>query len=384
MTEQSAAPVVHLDPSDIFSMMVVSDAFDPRSASIEERRRIFGRVWARDIPWLLDNFDSTGRNPQTDSYGFGFLVEAFARNSNRLPRRNTEKGEVAARQIISELHRGRWGRIGLDSRQSNSDFLWVELTGRRITVVGIGEVKSSYQAAKNKIGGQLKRQETSLGYLIEKLETAKTDGSVCGYFQKRGIAAADPLEKFLIVPFGEGESARRDKEFADWKVVEIEYSYNELIFVAQQIWPDFRPDIKIGPGKLANLDQIAVQLKKHIFGDMDGPFFELGLFLLATGKSPSTEEDVEWSVELIRESYWPAIQRCLNFFMNSTPRSEINFSDKEKALFKKFWYVLTSDRNDLEHFIYFIRSLNAQIKDLAISRGQFQRLKAMSEETLEI
>lgn len=378
MAEQAAAPS-YLDPSDIFSMMVVSSVFEPRSASIEEKRQIFGRVWARDIPWLRSNFDSTGRNSETDSYGFGFLVEAFARNSNRLPRRNTEKGEVAARKIISELHRGKWGNIRLDSRQSNSDFLWVELTGRRITITGIGEIKSSYQAAKDKIGGQLKRQETSLSYLVEKLESAKTGGSVRGYFQKRGIEVADSLEKFLIMPFGEGEESRRDKEFSDWQVVEIEYSYKELIFIAQQIWPDFRPDIKIVPGKLANLDQIAIRLKKHVFGDLKGPFFELALFLLATGKSPSTEEEVEWSVEVTRGSYWPAVQRCLNLFANSVPQPEKDFSTEETALFRKFWYVLTSDRKELEYFIYFVRCLRAQIKDLAVSRGQFQRLKSMSE-----
>jgi len=82
---------------------------------------------------------------------------------------------------------------------------------------------------------------------------------------------------------------------------------------------------------------------------------------------------------LAGESYWPAVQRCLNFFLNSAPRPESDFSEKEKELFRKFWYVLTSDRRDLEHFLYFVRSLNAQINDLAISRNQLGQLKAMSE-----
>lgn len=391
MTEQSAAlsnvPAMFdaaasndLDPSDIFSMMVVSSAFDPRSASIEEKRQIFGRVWANDVPWLRSEFDSAGKNSKTETFGFGFLVEAFVRHSSRLPFRNTEKGETAAREILSELHLGKRGNIQLGSKQSNSDFLKVKLSGRRITITSLAEIKSSYEAAKDKIGGQLRRQETSLNYLADQLEVAKVNGSVLGYFQKRGIVVADNLDKFLIVPFGEGEEARRDKKFSDWQIVEIEYGYLELIFIAQQIWPDFRPDIKIGPGKLASLDQIAIRLGKHIFGDLDGPFFELGLFMLATGKTPSTENEVALAVDLTGKSFWPAVQRRLNSLKNNaTSCPDLDFSDREKKLFKKFWYVLTSSREDLEQFLYFIRSLNAQIKELACNRCQTKQLKAMSE-----
>ena len=288
---------------------------------------------------------------------------------------------------------GKQGHVRLGSRQSNSDFMWVKLTGRRIVVTGIGEIKSSYRAAKEKIGGQLKRQERSVGYLAEELKAVKLNGSVSGFFRKNGIEVADDLEKFLIVPFGEREKVGQDKKFSGWRVVEIEYGYNELVFIAQQIWPDFRPDVRFVPGQLANLDRIAVQLGEwvrprfsQIFSDSTEfghhnplPYFELGLFILATGKTPLTEDEVRWSAELAGESYWPAVQRCLNFFLNSAPRPESDFSEKEKELFRKFWYVLTSDRRDLEHFLYFVRSLNAQINDLAISRNQLGQLKAMSE-----
>jgi len=391
MTDQPAAS--NLDPSDVFSMMVVSSAFEPRSASIEEKRQIFGKAWFEDIPRLRSNFDSAGRDPRTESFGFGFLVEAFARHSKKIPRQNTESGERAAQAILFELHSEKRGHVRLGSRQSNSDFLWVRQTGRRITVTGIGEIKSSYQAAKEKIGGQLKRQERSVGYLAEQLKAAKLNGSVSGFFRKRRIEVADNLEKFLIVPFGEGEEARHDKKFSGWQVVEIEYSYNELLFIAQQIWPDFRPDIKFVPGKLANLDQIAVRIGEwvrprfsQIFIDSTEfgchnplPYFELGLFTLATGKTPLTEDEVRWAAELVENSFWPAVQRWLNFFLNSSPRSDVDFSEREKELFKKFWRVWTSDRNDLEHFLYFIRSLNAQIGDLAVGQNQLERLRAMSE-----
>lgn len=381
------------DPSDIFSMMVVSSAFEPRSASIEEKRRIFGRVWAEEIPALRSSFNSAGKDLQTETFGFGFLVEAFARCSEKLPKENTKKGEKAAREILSELHSGKRGKIRLGSSQSNSDFLWVKLTGRRILVIGIGEIKSSYKAASQKIGGQLKRQEWSLGYLAKELNSAKNNGCISGFFKKRGVKIADNLERFIILPFGEGEEARRDDRFSGWRVIEIEFGYSELIFIAQQIWPDFRPDVKIVPGKLANLDQMALKLGEwarprldDIFSDSEEfdvhnplPYFELGLFVLATGKTPLLEDEVRWSAELVRNSFWPAVQRCLNLFMNSTPRPEVDFSEREKELFTKFRYVLTSNREDLEYLLYFIRSLNAQIKDLTRDQGQLKQLAGMSE-----
>ncbi|MBI4158323.1 MAG: hypothetical protein HY505_01725 [Candidatus Yanofskybacteria bacterium] len=391
MYEQTAAELS--DPSDVFGMMVVSSAFEPRSASIEEKRQIFGKAWFEDVSRLRSNFDSAGRDPRTESFGFGFLVEAFARHSRKIPRQNTESGERAAQAILSELHSGKQGRIRLGSRQSNSDFLWVRQTGRRIVVTGIGEIKSSYQAAKDKIGGQLKRQERSVGYLAEELKTAKLNGSVSGFFQKRGVEVADNLEKFIIVPFGEGEEVRHDNKFSDWQVVEIEYSYNELVFIAQQIWLDFRPDVKFSPGKLANLDRIAVQLGEWIRPRLDDvfsdstefgchnplPYFELGLFTLATGKTPLTEDEVRWSAELVGNSFWPAVQRCLNFFLTSELHPEADFSREEEERFKKFRYVLTSDRSDLEHLLYFIRSLNAEVKELASSQDQLEQLRGMSE-----
>lgn len=379
--------------STIFSMLVCSSAFEPQSGSIETKGHIFGKFWSGgDASWLQKAFGSDGKEPQTGDSGFGFLVECFARHSDRIPKKNTEKGEEAAREILSELHLGKRGNIRLGSSQSNSNFLWVKLIGRRILVTGIGEVKSSYQVASRKVGGQLKRQETSLDFLVEKLEEAKTNKAI-NFFQRRKVVVSESLERVLIVPFGEGEKARRDEKFSGWQVVELELSYGELIFIAQQIWPDFRPDIQIGPGKLANLDQMALKLGEWAKPRLDGifndseefgvhnplPYFELGLFILATGKTPLLEDEVLWSTELVRNSFWPAIQRCLNFFLNSTPRPEVDFSEREKGLFAKFWYVLTSKREDLEYFLYFIRSLNAQIKDLAREQSQLKQLAGMSE-----
>ncbi len=387
-------PVVLRDPSDVFSIMVVSSVFEPRSASIEEKRRIFEKFWANYVSGLQSNFDSAGKRPETDDFGFGFLVEGFALYSERLPKRNTEKGEEVAKAILSALHSGRSSNlVRLDHSLSNSDFLWVKQTGRLTTITGIGEIKSSYQAALQKVGGQLKRQETALGFLVERLKEAKTNKTINGFFQRRKVVVSESLERVLIVPFGEGEKARQDDKFSDWLVIELEFSYSELIFIAQQIWPNFRPDIQIGPGKLANLDQMALKLGEwvkprldDIFSDSEEfgthnplPYFEIGLFVLATGKTPLLEDEVKWSVELVRNSFWPAVQRCLNLFPNSTSCSQIDFSEKEKGLFSKFWYVLTSNREDLGYFLCFIRSLNTQIKDLAREQGQLKQLAGMSE-----
>src|SRR3989344_4657627 len=319
MNETSA---VLLDPSDIFSMMVVSCVFEPRSASIEEKRRIFGKFWASDVSRLRGDFDSAGRKPKTDDLGFGFLVEGFARHSDRLPERNTEKGEEIAKTILSVFHSGRKNKIvQLEHSLSNSDFLWIKQTGRLITVTGIGEVKSSYKAALQKIGGQLKRQETSLSFLAKRFEEAKVNKENNDFFQKRKVVIAENLERVLIVPFGEGEQVRCNDKFAGWQIIELEFSYEELIFIAQQIWPDFRPEIQIGPGKLANLDQIAFGLGEWIKPRLDRvfydskefgahnplPYFELGLFEI---KVPRIEQySMRGFVVFIwEENFWPAPQ----------------------------------------------------------------------------
>ena len=389
MTKNAAV----VDPSDVFEDMVLSTAFEPRSGSIEEKRHIFGKVWAEDISRLRDSFDSTGRNPGDDSHGFGFLVEAFARYSNKLPMRNTNKGEEAIRTILSELHSGKRGSIDLVHRRSNSDFLWVELTGRRITITGIGEVKASHKAASQKVGGQLKRQERSLEILVEELKSAKDQGTIQGFFHRRSVGVSDHLGKFLIVPYGEGEKTRCDKEFLDWKVVELEFSYNEIVFIAQQIWPDFRPDIRFRPGHLTSLFKITNELGEwirprlsNIFSDSNEfdshnpmPCFELGLFFLATEKTPILESEVRWSAELVQKSFWPAVQGCLNLFTSSASQPDIDFSEREKAVFSKFLYLLTSNREDLKYFIYFLRSLDVQIKDLVRDQHHVRQLKNMSE-----
>ncbi len=390
MTENVAAA---LDPSDVFEDMVLSTAFEPRSASIEEKRLIFGKVWAEDIPRLRCSFDSAGMDHGNESYGFGYLVEVFARHSKKLPIRNTEKGEKAARTILAELHSGRKGNVDLGHCQSNSDLLGVKLTSRLITITGIGEVKSSYKAALRKVGGQLKRQERSISFLAEQLKSAQADKLVRGFFEKRGIVVSDDLKRFLIVPFGQGEEARRDEKFSDWEIVEIEFGYDELVFIAQQIWPDFKSDSKIGPGKLTSLFQIAGKLGDWIKPRLDTvfsdskefgshnplPCFELGLFFLATGKTPMLEDEVKWSAELIQKSFWPAVQKCLNFFVDSTPCPEADFSERDKLILKKFWYLLTSNKEDLERFIYFLRSLNVKIKDLTRDQNQLEQLKNMSK-----
>lgn len=394
MNQNSAAAIP--SASDIFSTLLVTDVFDPRGSLIEEKRQIFERVWASGIiSWLQANFDSSGvdRRYGKNRNGFGFLVEAFARASNQLPMQNTEKGKVAARAILSELDSGDRGEIKLGSRQSNSDFLFVDLVGRLITIVGIGEVKASYKAALESVGGQMKRQEKSVEFLVEALNSAKTKKSIQGFFQKRGIVVSDNLRRFLILPFGQGSAARANQSFQDWQIVEIEFSYQELSFIAKQVWPDYRPEFKIGPGKLAGLDQLCVRLGQEwarphfdrIFVDSTEfsqsnplPYFELGLFTAATGKTPLLEEEVRWATHLVRECFWPAAQNYLLAEMASSPAGEFTKREREEALIKKFWYFLTPVRSDVEGFVRYLCYLNKAITNVVRQRHQVRRLKALS------
>ncbi len=377
--------------STVFNLLVCSSAFEPQSGSIETKGRIFGKFWSGgDASWLQEAFGSDGKEPQTGDSGFGFLVECFARHSDTLPK-NTESGEQAARSILSALHHGNSEFVQLGRSRSNSDFLWVNYKGRLITVTGMGEVKSSANAAKEKIGGQLKRQEESLRFLAEKLETGKTVGAVHEFFHKRKVVVREGLDKVLIVPFGQGEELKHDEKFSGWRVVELEFSYNELAFIAQQLWPDFRPDLRFGPGRLSALDQTAIRLSEWIRPRLDGifvdhslklPYFELGLFILAAKKIPLSDEQVQWSAELVRKAYWPAVQNCLNLFASSNLDKETSEEKWKKLLYKKFLYILTPSRDDLHFFISFVVSLQNKIKDIAREEGKSDHLKEMGDYNL--
>ncbi len=382
----SENPAVDLDPTLIFEDMMLSSAFEPQSATIEEKRRVFGKVWSSGwISWLRENFDRAGMNSKEEMFGFGFLVEAFAFSSGRLPRKNTEKGEEAARKILAELHSGKKGSIDLGNRRSNSDFLWVDVTGRRISIEAIGEIKASHAVASKKIGGQLVRQERSLGILAESLNRAKSQRSVKGFFEKRGIVVSEKFDKFIIVPFGEGEKVRQDREFADWKIVELEFSYNELTFIAQSIWPAFRTEIKFGPGMMQDFFRISNKLADDwlrprldkVFSDSTEfnkknrlPYFELGLFFLATGKTPTLESDVHLAAGLVRQTFWQATQRSFNC---------TELSERGQAVLNRFSGFLSPKRKNLEYFARFTVCLGEEISGLVRDTHRIRQFKKISE-----
>ncbi len=393
------SPLHDVDPTDIFTELVLSSAFEPRSAKIAKKQEIFQNFWNEDALWLRGTFDQSGREFKGEGSGFGFLVESFARFSGNLPKKNTKKGESAAKQILTELHLGERGNIPLGHRQSNSDFLWVDLTGRLITITALGEVKASAVTALNKIGGQLKRQERSVGFLVDKIRSAKSEGSLRGFFSERGINLAENIDKFLILPFGEGEKLKNNEQFVDWRIVELEFSYKEFAFIAQKLWPGFKTNLIIGPGDLSNLFELANRLgewiKLHLdkifvdsseFGRSNPlPYFELGLFFLATGRIPLMEDDVYRSRALVTDCFWPAVQACLNLFVSLDLNPETDFDGRDKAIFRKFHYSsLTSDRKELENFIYFSKLLRREIENTAHARKQTDLLKGMSQVLDEI
>lgn len=388
----SSQKIVLSPGSDVFHSLILSSALDPSSASLDVKGEILEKFWNNGMSLLADSFDAGGMGAD-GSIGFGFLVEAFARYSQRLPIKNTEKGEQAARMILSELHTGNRGQIKLGHSQSNSDLMGVDLTGRLITITAIGEIKSSYKAASQKVGGQLKRQERSISFLAEQLKSSKAKKSVHGFFKKRGVVVSDKLERFLIVPFGEGEAVRRDEEFSDWKVIELEFSYNELVFIAKKIWPNFRPDIRFEKGRVERFEDLTLSLaewvrreleRRDVFSDHAEkdhvPYWEIGLFVLAVKKIPLVDEQVNWVTRVVRDLYGPTIQDCLG--NKSKPYSREDLSGYEGRVYDKFFNLLTTNPDDMIFLLRFGQCLKRRVEDLICKESKARLLKGINDRTL--
>lgn len=340
--------------------MVTSSAFSPDSAPILTKWDILMKFWEQEVPYLQARFGSDGRDPADPSFnGFGFVIEGLARQSPKLPR-NTERGEVASQLIGSVLHYGGSDFVQQTERRANSDQIWLDYVGRRVTIRGIGEVKASFDSFKNR-QWQLGRQEGAIRQFVRDLEMGKATHE---FFKKRKLVVSEELQKLLIVPFGEG--AKFNGHVSNgWKVVELEFSRNEALFISQQIWPDFRPDVRFKSGLLANFETVVEKFVSHLKPTLDELFVELkdrvpqrelSLFLLATGKLVMTEEAMNWVKSTVETCYWSAVQNCLD-----KPMKRDNLSQAESKHYDMFLYDLTDDQGSLLFFLNFVRCLSAEV-----------------------
>lgn len=359
-----------------FNDLLLSSAYRPSSASIMTKWDILMRFWEKEVPYLQGRFRSDGSElARPDFSGFGFVVEGLAHFSFKLPR-NTNRGDVTSQLIVAALHEGGSDFIQLNGRQANSDFIWLDYVGRRVTVHGIGEVKASYEAFRER-RWQPGRQEIALRQLAKKLEAGKATND---FFRKRKLVIPEEYKRMLIVPFGEGIKFKNDVP-KGWKLVELEFSYEEIVFIAKRIWPEFRLETKFGPGRLTELELITIKLVDglkpkidEIFLEFRGqiPYRQLGLFILTVGKLAGNKEEMDWIEGVVESCYWPALQDCLD-----KPLVRENLTQQEEVLYTKLLYALTSDQNLLLLFLNFVRHLSCEIINKVRKDHQVRHLQAL-------
>lgn len=299
---------------DIFHMLLSSSAFSPSSSSILTKYEIFYDFWMKEVNWLRSQFDEHGdAKDGSQTRGFGFLVEEFARRSKRLPLGNTESGQRMADALLRALHEGDSDVAQLGRSQSQSDLLWVKQVGQRTTVIGIGEVKSSYEAFRKKTA-QLSRQEKALKLISEKISGTNAHP----FFQKKKVEIADELTKVLLVPSGEKERFQYKPE--GWEITEIEFTHRELVFIAKLVWPYVWPSMVFGDNEVSSFwtflsgefsSLVKPGLDEILALTEEVPYWELGLFAWVTSKLPVIEEDRKLVVSMIQSLYWEALEYAL-------------------------------------------------------------------------
>lgn len=354
----------------IFSELTQTDAYGG-TAPLQVKRDIFLSVWKEDLPLLKSQYNEEGVGSDGEN-GFGFLTEAFAKKSPRVPR-NTKAGDRLARLLIHALQTGDEA-IGTSRRFYNPDFIWIENTGRRAVIAGIGEVKSSAEAF-GKSAEQISGFEPSLRTLLKKIEEDKRSGKALRWLAFKKIEMAENFKKTLIMPAG--QKKRTGDLPAGWEALEIEFSYDELVFAAQRVWPKFgahkNPQVKGGylagyEGLLQNLERWAEPILKRVFADSSlNPFptREYLFFSFTIGKLPLTDKQVGSAVACVSESD----------FIPSFPPRHINLSDIskwERKFLEHFTSLYGQDNktlNYLLHFLHDFRSFSARLKKVIKRRG---------------
>lgn len=289
----------------VFERLKRSEAYAP-TAHETLKRDIFLKFWLKAASNLSKRFRSTGTRIDelgSEQNGFGFLIEEFAKLSHSVPK-NSEEGEHFADLILHALRNGDSSFFPVNKAMSNPDILWVETSGKRVEITGMGEVKASVEAYMMK-PEQLDLQEKTIRKLVELINIRGNAPDATSHWhkfaRKRTIKIREPFRKIMIVPAGEKESFLKHLP-TGWEVLELEFSYDEFVFIGQQIWPDFRKATSFGEGELGKFEkflQTFLDFKKPRVkwlykkaNDESLPAEEIVMFAYATRRLPRNESDI--------------------------------------------------------------------------------------------
>lgn len=182
-----------------------------RNGFAPAKLRIIMRLLA--VKHELHAFAQTpGRRPHEIN---GFFMEYCTRFSYQIPK-NTTKGTCISEAIIDYLKR---------HELCNPDYIWLRTQGKRITLTGIGEVKSHPFNTVHK-PSQLFLQEANIRNLIE-------DNILKSIISQRyHVTLAENFSRYLILPRSiDTPHILPAVVPLGWKVEEIEFTLPEIIFL---------------------------------------------------------------------------------------------------------------------------------------------------------
>ena len=147
----------------------------------------------------------------------GFMVESCARFSRQLPR-NTPRANEFSQTIIEYLKK---------EKLCNPDYLWLNIRGKRITITGMGEVKSHTNSIAHK-PNQVFFQQENVCRLIQSNDMRFILPS------SHRLMLAENFIRYLILPRSSGMLYLLPPSIPlGWEVREIEFTLQEILFLKQ-------------------------------------------------------------------------------------------------------------------------------------------------------
>ena len=191
----------------------LKDSPDYRKGFDKDKLRIIRRLVAQKN--ALQTFAGA-----SDRYPYeinGFMVESCARFSRQLPR-NTPRANEFSQTIIEYLKK---------EKRCNPDYLWLNIRGKRITVTGIGEVKSHTNNIAHK-PPQVFFQEENIRRLMQSNVLQSLFPS------SHRLVWAENFMRYLILPRSSGMLYLLPPSVPlEWVVREIEFTLQEILFLKQ-------------------------------------------------------------------------------------------------------------------------------------------------------
>ena len=215
LIQLDAADVLDAEASQLFEKLKHDTSY--RNGFREEKLRVIKRLL--EMKTDMERFAADPcRLPHEIN---GFLVECCARFSTRLPK-NTPEADEFAETVLSYLKQ---------QNLCNPDYLWLEICGERITVNGIGEVKSHLQSIRHH-PYQISFQERTFYNLIGLDQI----GSILSVNHQ--VVPAEHIVRYLILPRSVGMPYLLPPSVPlGWEIKEIEFTFPEILFLKKLLLP---------------------------------------------------------------------------------------------------------------------------------------------------